>query len=136
MHHEGKEAELTRHEITLMDQRRFQNIEFQGLKGSERCQIMLHVDIDTLRAHTTNKKSGQAHCNLDNTHWISPKTAKRLACDATLITVLEDDKGKVLNIGRRSRTGRFDSHQAAVGTSLVLTRYASRCDPDVIVMAP
>jgi hypothetical protein len=45
----------------------------------------------------------QRHCNLDNTHWLSPKTAKRLACDATLVTVLEDKQGKVLNIGRRAR---------------------------------
>ena len=74
-----------------------------GLRGSERCQVMLHVDIDTLRANTCVGQSGQKHCNLDDTHWISPKTAKRLACDATLVTVLEDKKGTVLNIGRRTR---------------------------------
>ena len=81
-----------------------QNNQFQGLKGSERCQIMLHVDIDTLRTHNTGKRKGTAQCNLDDKHWISPKTAKRLACDATLVTVLEDDQNNVLNIGRRSRT--------------------------------
>jgi hypothetical protein len=86
-----------------------QSMEFQGLKGSERCQIMLHVDINTLRQppleqHPHEGYSGQTHCNLDNKQWISPKTAKRLACDATLVTVLEDENGKVLNIGRRSRT--------------------------------
>jgi hypothetical protein len=74
-----------------------------GLKGSEHCQVMLHVDIDTLRANSCGGQSGHQHCNLDDAHWISPKTAKRLACDATLVTVLEDKKGKVLNIGRRTR---------------------------------
>lgn len=72
----------------------------QGLKGAERCQIMLHVDIDTLRQHGTPGTC----CNLDDKHWISPKTAKRLSCDASLVTVLENNRGKVLNIGRRSRT--------------------------------
>ena len=77
---------------------------WQGLKGSERCQIMLHVDIDTLQEHTNRKHHGQVHCNLDDKHWISPKTAKRLSCDASLVTVLENDRGQVLNIGRRART--------------------------------
>jgi hypothetical protein len=81
-----------------------QHAQFQGLKGSERCQIMLHVDINTLRAHSHGEYGGRSLCNLDDTHWISPKTAKRLACDATLVTVLEDGQGKVLNIGRRTRT--------------------------------
>ena len=32
------------------------------------------------------------------------ETARRLSCDASLMTVLEDEKGNVLNIGRRART--------------------------------
>lgn len=70
------------------------------LEGSERCQIMLHVDIDTLQKHSCDGH----RCNIDDTHWISPTTARRLACDATLVTVLEDKSSKVLNIGRRART--------------------------------
>ena len=81
-----------------------QNAQFTGLKGSERCQIMLHVDINTLRQHGDKAYCGQDHCDLDDKHWISAKTAKRLSCDASLVTVLEDDRGKVLNIGRRART--------------------------------
>ena len=81
-----------------------QNTRFQDLKGSERCQIMLHVDINTLRAHSIEGYPGQTHCNLDDKHWISAKVAKRLSCDAALVTVLEDEQGRVLNIGRRART--------------------------------
>ena len=73
----------------------------KSLAGSERCQVMLHVDINSLR--TDSCCSHQEHSNLDNKQWISPETAKRLSCDASLVTVLEDDKGNVLNIGRRSR---------------------------------
>jgi hypothetical protein len=69
-----------------------------ALKGGERCQVMLHVDVNTLQEH-----SDHCNCRLDQDNWLHPDTAKRLACDASLVTVLEDDKGKVLNIGRRSR---------------------------------
>ena len=69
-----------------------------SLKGAEHTQVMLHVDIKTLQANSNDQ-----NCRLDHDNWLHPDTAKRLCCDASLITVLEDDKGKVLNIGRRSR---------------------------------
>jgi Domain of unknown function (DUF222)/HNH endonuclease len=78
--------------------------QLQGLKGSERCQVVLHVDINTLRRHSGEGNPAQQHCHLDDKQWISPATARRLACDASLITVLEDEEGRVLNIGRKSRT--------------------------------
>jgi hypothetical protein len=78
--------------------------QWQGLKGSERCQVMLHVDINTLKEHSPATHPAQEHCHLDEKQWLSPKTARRLACDASLVTVLEDEQGNVLNIGRRTRT--------------------------------
>ena len=80
-----------------------QKAELQGLKGSERCQIMLHVDLSTLSEHSRVNHPVNEQCNMDDMHWISPHTAKRLSCDASLVTVLEDEKGRVLNIGRRTR---------------------------------
>ncbi len=81
-----------------------QNPQFQGLKGSERCQIMLHVDINTLREHGQAASPAHPHCQMEDKHWVSPSTAKRLSCDASLVTVLEDEQGQVLNIGRRTRS--------------------------------
>jgi hypothetical protein len=78
--------------------------EFRGLKGSERCQVMLHVDINTLRQRSGGDGAYQEHCHLDEQPWVSAQTARRLSCDASLVTVLEDENGKVLNIGRRART--------------------------------
>jgi hypothetical protein len=92
-----------------------QSPKLQGLKGSERCQIMLHVDINTLRQHGKEASHAHRHCNMDDKHWISPKTAKRLSCDASLVTVLEDEQGRVLNIGCRTRTV-----PAAIGRALSL----------------
>jgi hypothetical protein len=76
----------------------------RSLAGSERCQVMLHVDMQTLKKHRGADCAGLKHCNLDEDNWVSASTARRLACDASLVTVLEDGEGNVLNIGRRSRT--------------------------------
>jgi hypothetical protein len=76
----------------------------QGLKGSERCQLVLHVDINTLRQHNSEPSPAHEHCQMVGKHWISPNTARRLSCDTSLITVLEDEQGRVLNIGRKART--------------------------------
>ena len=78
--------------------------EIQSLKGSERCQVVLHVDINTLREANKAQNPEHEHCNLDNNHWLTVKTVKRLSCDASLITILEDEQGEVLNIGRKART--------------------------------
>jgi hypothetical protein len=76
----------------------------KDLKGAERCQVMLHVDLKTLQAHSDKKLSADHnHCCIGEDNWLHPNTARRLSCDASLVTVLENDKGKVLNIGRRSR---------------------------------
>jgi hypothetical protein len=64
---------------------------------------MLHVDINTLREHGQAPNLALEHCNFDDKRWISRRTAKRLSCDASLVTVLEDEQGRVLNIGRRTR---------------------------------
>ena len=58
-----------------------------NLKGSDRCQLIMHV---------------QDGANLDG-QWLVPDAARRLACDASLRLVTEDEHGNVLDIGRRSR---------------------------------
>ena len=69
-----------------------------ALKGTERHQVMLHVDLKTLQ-----ENSGENHCRLDHDNWLHPDSARRLSCDASLVTVLENEKGEVLNIGRHAR---------------------------------
>jgi hypothetical protein len=75
-----------------------------GLKGAERCQVQLHVSLSALQGVYHSGNQGSECCHLEGNHGISPDTARRLCCDASLVTVLEDDHGRVLNIGRRSRT--------------------------------
>lgn len=78
--------------------------QLQGLKGAERCQVVLHVDVNTLREQRAGVCCSHARGHFEDKPWLSPKTARRLSCDAALVTVLEDEAGKVLNVGRRSRT--------------------------------
>ena len=44
-----------------------------------------------------------ASCSVENERFLAPQVARRLACDAQITTILEDDKGNILNIVRRSR---------------------------------
>ncbi len=75
----------------------------QGLKGAERCQVVMHVDINTLREQRSGVCCTHGRAHFEDKPWLSPTTARRLSCDASLVTVLEDDAGKVLNVGRKSR---------------------------------
>ncbi|MFO7550419.1 MAG: DUF222 domain-containing protein [Haliea sp.] len=75
----------------------------QGLKGAERCQVVLHVDVNTLREQRSGVCCTHGRAYFEDKPWLSPATARRLSCDTSLMTVLEDDAGKVLNVGRKSR---------------------------------
>lgn len=77
--------------------------DLQGLKGAERCQVVLHVDINTLRERRSGVCCTHGHAYFEDKPWVSAETARRLGCDASLVTVLEDEQGQVLNVGRRSR---------------------------------
>lgn len=69
-----------------------------NLKASDRCQLIMHVHAG---AGSEGLDSGPT-ANLDG-HWLQPDVARRLACDASLRLVKEDEQGNVLDIGRRSR---------------------------------
>ena len=75
----------------------------QSLKGAERCQVVLHVDVNTLREQRSGVCCTHGRAHFEDKPWLSPATARRLSCDASLVTVLEDDAGNVLNVGRKSR---------------------------------
>jgi hypothetical protein len=70
--------------------------------GPDRYHVVVHVN--TNEQHRDFAIEGSASCYLGHNRFLAPQVAKRLACDASVSTVLEDDEGNVLNIGRRSRT--------------------------------
>jgi hypothetical protein len=65
--------------------------------GGDRHQVLLHVDVATLSGAD---ESGR--CELDGGAPLAAETARRLACDASVVRLLERD-GRPLSIGRKSR---------------------------------
>lgn len=63
--------------------------------AAERHQVMLHVDLETL------KDDADGRCQLGDQR-IAPETARRLSCDSSIVTVVEKE-GEILDIGRKSR---------------------------------
>jgi hypothetical protein len=65
--------------------------------GGERHQVVLHADVEALAG---NEES--AACHLEEGPAICAETARRLACEASLIAVLHGPKGS-LDVGRKTR---------------------------------
>jgi hypothetical protein len=70
----------------------------QDLAGGDRQQIVVHVDAETL------KHSHAGRCELEQGPSIAAETARRLSCDASLVAIIENEKGEPLNVGRKTRT--------------------------------
>ena len=71
------------------------------LKSSDAWQVFVHVNAND--AHPDNRINGAHTTYMDDRRCVAPHVARQLACDASRRTVLENDRGEVLNIGRRSR---------------------------------
>ena len=70
----------------------------EALNGGERHQIVVHVDYATLQRRASDR------CELDDGPAIPVETARRLGCDASVVTIVEDDDGEPLDVGRRTRS--------------------------------
>jgi hypothetical protein len=67
-------------------------------RGGDRYQVVLHVDRDTLAATSDGER-----CELADGAPLAPETARRLACDAAIVTLLERN-GRPLSVGRKTRS--------------------------------
>jgi hypothetical protein len=67
--------------------------------SAERYQVVLHVDAGAL----AGEGEGAGGCHLDDGPALARDTARRLACDASVVLVSEID-GEPLSVGRRTRT--------------------------------
>jgi hypothetical protein len=65
----------------------------EAMSGGERLQVVLHVSAETLGA------GGGDRCEIEDGPAIAAETARRLACDARVIAIVEP-----LNVGRRTRS--------------------------------
>jgi hypothetical protein len=63
----------------------------------DRHQVVLHVDVPVL----TDDADGR--CELANGPALAPETVRRLACDASLVTMFDGPDGTPLDVGRKTR---------------------------------
>ena len=70
----------------------------EAMSGGERHQVVVHVSAETLQA------GGGHHCGIEDGPAVAAETARRLACDASLVAIVEDEKGEPLNVGRKTRS--------------------------------
>jgi hypothetical protein len=65
--------------------------------GADRQQVVVHVAAETLR-------TGSAGCcEIEHGPSIPAETARRFACDASVVTLVEDEDGEPLNVVRKTR---------------------------------
>ena len=69
-----------------------------ALSGGDRHQLVVHVDAETLRDGVAGR------CEHEHGPSLPAETARRFACDANVISVIEDADGEPLNVGRKTRT--------------------------------
>lgn len=75
-------------------------------RTADKYQVVIHIDANRSE-DVSAETSHRSHCAVDSDgcHFpLAAATARGLACDAALVTVLEDGAGNVLNIGRKTRT--------------------------------
>jgi hypothetical protein len=70
----------------------------EALSGGERHQIVVHVDAETLRERTAGRSE------FEHGPSMPAETARRLACDCSVVTIIEDAQGQPLDVGRKTRS--------------------------------
>ncbi len=66
---------------------------------ADRYQVVIHMDADAL----SDRSTGQAVL-ADSGCRVSAETSRRLACDAGLVVMTRDSRGRALDVGRKRRT--------------------------------
>ena len=70
----------------------------EAMSGGERHQVVLHVSAETLR------EGGGQQCEIEHGPGVATETARRLACDASIVGIVENEKGEPLSVGRKTRS--------------------------------
>jgi hypothetical protein len=72
--------------------------------SADRYQVVVHVDHAILSDASPTIDDEPHCCELDDGPAIAVDMARRLACDATVVRLIEDADGEPLDIGRKSRS--------------------------------
>ena len=66
--------------------------------SADRYQVVVHVDAETLKEQTAGR------CHIDQGPSIPAETVRRVACDSSLVQILETEHGAPLDVGRKTRS--------------------------------
>jgi hypothetical protein len=72
--------------------------------SADRYQVVVHIDQAILTDAPTATDDEPHRCELDDGPAVALDTARRLACDATIVGIVEGEDGEPLDIGRKSRS--------------------------------
>lgn len=70
----------------------------ETLNGGDRHQIVVHVDQCALNERATGR------CEIEDGPSVPVETVRRLACDASVVEIIEDERGEPLSVGRKTRS--------------------------------
>ena len=87
----------------------------EALNGGERNHIVVHVDAAVLHARELGR------CELEDGPAVPVETARRLACDASVVKIIEDDRGEPLDVGRKIK-----NHPVGTAPCAAVTRSGLR----------
>lgn len=74
-----------------------------GRSTAARHQVVIHADVGLLCSDDEGETKGM-RCHIEDGPALAVATARRLACDAGVVLVIEDVDGNPLDVGRRTRT--------------------------------
>jgi hypothetical protein len=73
--------------------------------SADRVQVVVHIDQAILAEQQAAAEGATPHrCELEEGPALALDTARRLACDAALVGIVEADDGEPLNVGRKTRS--------------------------------
>jgi hypothetical protein len=73
--------------------------------SADRLQVVVHIDQAVLAEQQAAAEPGKPHrCELEDGPALALDTARRLACDASIVGIVEGEDGEPLDIGRKTRS--------------------------------
>ena len=75
-----------------------------GGSSADRVQVVVHIDQAILSETSAATADGPHRCELDDGPALALDTARRLACDCSVVGIVEGEDGEPLNIGRKTRS--------------------------------
>ena len=79
--------------------------ERESASTADRYQVVVHVSAEALKSNENGCALDDANLShIEDGPHVSAETSRRLACDCSRVTLLEDKDGEPLSIGRKSRS--------------------------------